>query len=358
MKYKLAIIIPTWNSATYIGEMLDSILSNDFDDWRCFVVDDQSTDNTIDILTVYQQRDSRIVPVLRNRIPKGAPTCRNIGFDYSDGAEYVIWFDADDVISPYCLSQRVFYMERHPELDFGVFPAKTFVNDLWDINEKTRIYGIRYGKDSLRDMLKWCLPMVGWTNIYRRSSVMSNNLLWDEQLKSMQDSDFNIMAMVKGMRYDYAWDEEARTDYFYRVDQSQKSAISSKMFDNDYLGGHLYYLNKIFSSLTGEQLHYYERDLECYTLAFAEKIRENRPMYRKFLKIPYIHQRLFLRYGLFIFGIFPKVYPFEWQKKRICTILMMNRLQKDWMERRYEWVEFMQEKVLEMIKKKNNNEQK
>ena len=82
MSYKLAIIIPSWNSQNDIGRMLESIQSNTFIDYKVFVVDDLSTDHTVDVVKQYCQQDSLITLAIRNREPKGAQTCRNIGFQF------------------------------------------------------------------------------------------------------------------------------------------------------------------------------------------------------------------------------------------------------------------------------------
>lgn len=337
--YKLAIIIPSWNCNEYIGEMLGSIIANSYVNWKCFVIDDHSTDNSIDVIKAFQARDSRIISVVRDRQPKGAQTCRNIGYELSEGAEYVIWFDADDVIAPYCFLQRIEYMDRHPELDFGIFPAKTFKEQLWEVDESTMVYGFRFGTDSLQDMLKWCLPMVGWTNIYRRSSVKKYNLLWDTKLKSMQDSDFNISALLKGLNYGFAAEENAHVDYFYRVGQASGTTVASKIKSVEHMESHLYLLNKILSSLNKKQLRLYRRDIECYLFKFADIFRQSKPVYMRFLKIPYIQEHKHLWYSLFVYKTFAAHYPFYWKKQELCELVMMNHLQRDWNKRQEEWKE-------------------
>lgn len=347
--YKLAIIIPSWNCNEYIGEMLESIIANSFVNWKCFVVDDQSTDNSIDVIKNFQERDSRIISVIRERGPKGAQTCRNIGFEFSEGAEYVIWFDADDVVAPYCFEQRIEYMDRHPELDFGVFPAKTYKDQLWEVNDSTMVYGFRFGTDSLQDMLKWCLPMVGWTNIYRRSSVVKYNLSWDTKLKSMQDSDFNISAMLKGLNYNFAADENAQVDYFYRVGQTSGATVASKIQSVEHMESHLYLLNKILSSLSSKQLTQYRRDIECYLFRFADIFRHNKPIYNSFLKLPYIQKHKHLWYSLFVYNIFVARYHFYWKKQELCELLMLNHLQRDWEQRYWEWMEHIKKHRVSII---------
>ena len=102
--------------------MIDSIKCNTYDNWELLAIDDGSEESTISLLQRYAQEDSRIRLICRSRLPKGAPTCRNIGIDEAQG-KYLVFFDSDDYITPDCLGQRVQSIEAHPELDFMVFPS-------------------------------------------------------------------------------------------------------------------------------------------------------------------------------------------------------------------------------------------
>lgn len=341
MNYSLAIIIPSWNCGKYISEMLDSIISNNFSDWKCFVVDDGSSDNTQNIVKEYALREPRISLHVRNREPKGAQTCRNVGLSLASDAKYIIWFDGDDVIAPYCFMQRVEFMEKNKDLDFAVFPAKTFISDPFEYYPSARIYGIKFGDDSLRDMLKWCLPMVGWTNIYRKSSLISKNMEWDENLLSMQDTDFNISAMLKDMKFEFAYTFGAKVDYFYRAIPNPENCISGKIKSEKHHYSHIYLLQKVLSSLSDNQRQIYRRELECYIFRFANILRHNNKAYDNLLRIPWVKKQILLSYSLRAYRVFQRYYPFNWKKTQICTLLMFNHLQRDWDIFQSHWVEFM-----------------
>lgn len=279
-QYKLAIIIPSWNCQEYIGEMLDSIIANSFKDWKCFVIDDQSLDNTLDIIRTFHNNDERIIYKVRDREPKGAQTCRNIGFELTEGAEYVIWFDADDIIAPYCLEQRVAYMDNHPELDFGIFPAKSFRDNIWEVNEYTSVFGYNFFEDTLKAMLNRTLPMVGWTNIYRRTSVKKYNLFWDTNIMSLQDSDWNIQAITKGCIFDYAEKGNAKIDYFYRLGMN---GISNSIDSAKHGLSHLYYLKKLTKTIEFKYPFKYGNEIKSYYIWIGKKIKDDRQLFFKFI---------------------------------------------------------------------------
>lgn len=280
---KLTVVVPCWNCEKYIAQLINCILNQSFQDWRLLLIDDHSTDNTAAIIKVFTQKDQRIEYHLRERLPKGAQTCRNIGFSLANNSEYIIFFDADDLIAPYCFEQRISYMNLHKDLDFAIFPALMVCED----NKYHYVYGYKLFDDSLKALLNWTLPMVGWTNIYRVASYKERKLEWDENLLSMQDSDFNIQALLKGCKYQYV---ETQPDYFYRIFKTSGS-ISSKICSNQHLKSHLYLIRKILSSLDENQLEKYNKDLECYLLKFIRIFATNVSIMKDFINIPWVKKR-------------------------------------------------------------------
>ena len=98
MQPLVSIIIPTFNRAHLIGETLDSVLAQTYQNWECLVVDDGSNDSTPRILEKYSQLDERFRYLERpDYLPKGGNAARNYGFEHSKG-DYVQWFDDDDIM--------------------------------------------------------------------------------------------------------------------------------------------------------------------------------------------------------------------------------------------------------------------
>lgn len=94
----VSIIIPIFNRAHLIGETLDSILVQTYENWECIIVDDSSTDNTDEVVSDYIKKDSRFQYHHRPKhLLKGGNAARNYGFEVSSG-EYIQWFDSDDLM--------------------------------------------------------------------------------------------------------------------------------------------------------------------------------------------------------------------------------------------------------------------
>jgi len=98
MRKMVSIIIPNYNRAHLILYTLESIKNQDYINWECLIVDDYSTDNSIEVISEFIKDDKRFSLHIRpeNR-PKGANACRNYGFELSKGF-YIQWFDSDDIM--------------------------------------------------------------------------------------------------------------------------------------------------------------------------------------------------------------------------------------------------------------------
>ncbi|MFC5195466.1 glycosyltransferase family 2 protein [Bizionia hallyeonensis] len=103
----ISIIIPTFNRAHLIGATLDSVLAQTYLNWECLVIDDGSTDKTLEVLTVYMNRDKRFQyhPRPESHL-KGGNGARNFGFEKSKG-DYIQWFDSDDLMDPNLLDMQL-----------------------------------------------------------------------------------------------------------------------------------------------------------------------------------------------------------------------------------------------------------
>ena len=282
----ISVVIPCRNEEKLLPEMLDCLLKQTYQDWRAYCVDDQSTDRTADVVKAYQAKDSRIQYVRREREPKGGQTCRNIGLDLAieQGAKYVCFFDADDMVAPYCFEQRVKYMEEHPELDCGVFPALAYVDDVHE--ETGPVFGVKIFDDDIEAMLNQNLPMTGWTNIYRASCFEKYGLRWDEKVLSMQDSDFSFQMILSNMKYDYA--AEAKADYFYHVGVS---GVAMKIRTKRHYNSHVYCLEKVSRMISAKYGNKYDFYIESRIVCFLGTFRDAWQPYFKILSMPWMRGR-------------------------------------------------------------------
>ena len=107
---KVSVIIPAYNSMTYLPETLQSLLDQTYSDFEALVINDGSTDHTEE--WVSQQTDPRIK--LISQVNKGLSGARNTGIAAATG-EYLAFLDADDLWHPTKLEKQVECLDNNPD---------------------------------------------------------------------------------------------------------------------------------------------------------------------------------------------------------------------------------------------------
>lgn len=98
MKYceLITLVIPIYNIENYLGRCLDSVINQTYKDLEIILVNDGSTDNSLEICESYAKEDSRIKIINKNN--GGLSSARNVGLDACKG-DYVTFIDSDDWVS-------------------------------------------------------------------------------------------------------------------------------------------------------------------------------------------------------------------------------------------------------------------
>jgi [ribosomal protein S5]-alanine N-acetyltransferase len=120
---RVSVVMPTHNYARYIGEAIDGVLAQTCEDFELIIVDDASTDNTLDIVTGY--RDDRIVLVQREDCTCSGVAAINDGMAIAR-ADLIAVADSDDISVPERLERQATFLDRNPTVDFlggGLLPV-------------------------------------------------------------------------------------------------------------------------------------------------------------------------------------------------------------------------------------------
>lgn len=116
----VSIIIPTYNSAKFIHEAIDSVLNQTYTHWELLITDDCSQDETVRILEEYARRDKRI-KVLCMQMNGGAAKARNNSIRQASG-RYIAFLDSDDWWYPDKLQKQLDFMAaNHYEFVYSAF---------------------------------------------------------------------------------------------------------------------------------------------------------------------------------------------------------------------------------------------
>ena len=182
MNNLVSIIIPTYNRAQFIGETLDSVITQTYTNWECIVVDDGSADYTQELMEFYCERDSRIQYYLRPKDrPKGANACRNYGLELSKGS-FIQWFDSDDLMMKKKLELKINGFVDN--IDFIISDSINFSENGVFSRHFQRNYDIPITAENfINQRIGWLTPDL----MIRRAAIV---LKFNERLLSGQEYNF------------------------------------------------------------------------------------------------------------------------------------------------------------------------
>lgn len=112
----VSIITPNYNCGRFIAQTIESVLAQTYTNWEMLIVDDCSTDNSVQIALSYAENDSRI-KVVQNEKNCGAAISRNKAIELAQG-EFVAFLDSDDLWLPDKLEKQITFM-RDNDCDFS-----------------------------------------------------------------------------------------------------------------------------------------------------------------------------------------------------------------------------------------------
>lgn len=106
----VSIIMPSFNTAPFIGDSIRSVIAQNYKEWELIIVDDCSTDNTDDMVRPFLT-DNRI-KYLKNKKNSGAAVSRNRALREAKG-KWIAFLDSDDLWMPEKLTKQIRFMEKN-----------------------------------------------------------------------------------------------------------------------------------------------------------------------------------------------------------------------------------------------------
>lgn len=145
----VSVIMPSYNTATFILESVRSVCNQTYTNWELIIVDDHSTDNTDEILkTIHDDR----IHILKNKINSGAAISRNIALKEAKG-EWIAFLDSDDLWMPEKLEHQISFMKKNG-YDFSYTNYEEIDSD----GNKTGVEITGPNKITKAGMFNYCWP--------------------------------------------------------------------------------------------------------------------------------------------------------------------------------------------------------
>ena len=109
----VSVVMSVFNAERFLGESIESILAQSFEECELIAIDDGSTDASSEILNRYAREDGRVRVVRRSH--EGLPESLNFGCALAEG-KYIARMDGDDIALPARFERQVDFLDRHPEV--------------------------------------------------------------------------------------------------------------------------------------------------------------------------------------------------------------------------------------------------
>lgn len=173
----ISVIVPCYNVEAFVFKALDSVFTQTYTNWECILIDDGSTDNTKNVTKEWVEKDTRFKYHYQEN--QGLSGARNSGLKLASG-EFVFFFDSDDLLDTYSLSDLFSLMETDIDIVFGKNAITEGQNknivDYMKHNPQSLIKHTNQSKSLLKLVIEEPLICVAWNRLYRKSFLDQNNL--------------------------------------------------------------------------------------------------------------------------------------------------------------------------------------
>ena len=202
-----SVALPIYNTAKWLGDCLESILNQDFADFEIICVNDGSTDNSAEILSVYKTQDKRIKVI--NKPNGGVSSARNCAINSCCG-KYLYFLDSDDVMLPQALSTAYSHIvsSNYPD----VLETSFDINSNGVLRKYTVVHpGDKYFAPNLtkdeRAVLLW-LDSTYMVNVFSKfietSFLKNNGITFSNRYIVSEDNDFTFQLHRRAETISYA----------------------------------------------------------------------------------------------------------------------------------------------------------
>lgn len=248
----VSVIIPMYNSAKFIPQTLESLLNQTLKNFEVVVVDDCSTDNSVEVVEKFKAKFGGRLNVIKLRKNTGTPGLpRNVGIKFARG-KYILFLDSDDLYTKTALAELTTLAEEYnAELIhtcnwFMLWGRKKSVGDAafhdmnelmnrdnWEVNSEFKDSPLTAPTLQSEDIPSRIEMFTNWDTfwtsvlyMYRRDFIVRNQIFFPNMLKS-EDAPFVLKCLLLAKRYLLV----PNTTYIVRPRVDSVSRVNDKNVD-------------------------------------------------------------------------------------------------------------------------------
>lgn len=251
MKKKVSVIVPIYNSSETLEKTLNSIINQNYTNLEIILINDGSTDNSIDICKEYAKRDNRIIIIDQKN--SGVGESRNIGIEVSTG-DFISFVDSDDTIDQNFYNKLI-TSQQVDNADIVISAIRCIDNNNCFLPYRDNISKTMYNKENfLKLMFNFKIGTAVWGKIYRRECILD---LKFENIDINEDIIFFWNAVKKSSTFAINF----KTYYNYYINTplslTKKSFSKENMTMIRHIDEVLKYVNCVYPTLINDALNYY-----------------------------------------------------------------------------------------------------
>ena len=272
MRPDVSIIVPCYNVEKYVEACVDSVLKQDYENWECILINDGSSDHTLEVIKSFEAKDRRFQVFTQENA--GLSATRNRGIEISNGA-FLFFLDSDDILSSDAISTLVSSVDNN-DIVTGITVTSKITGDI--ISKISPLYPPKEGDitfannhfEVLTKAMESALTPVAQNRLYSKEFIDKNNLRFKNGILHEDELwFFETMLVAKNVKF------VNHETYFYRTDN--ENSITSKLSDRN-LESYISVLEEVYEKYIKKQnvdiAKWYNVYLKKLFLDFAIRERE------------------------------------------------------------------------------------
>jgi teichuronic acid biosynthesis glycosyltransferase TuaG len=196
---KISIITPTYNSSKFIKRTINSVINQTYKDWEYLIVDDYSTDNTVELVNEFAKKDPRIKLLKTMKNSGGPATPKNVGIENATG-KYVAFLDHDDEWRLTKIEKQLNSFEKSKNKRIGIVSCLLNIKD----NNGNLLYK---HKENYKNQPSKHLAngnfIVTSSCVMTKLSILKEVGLFDPEFRTSDDWDMWVKISEKGYEFDF-----------------------------------------------------------------------------------------------------------------------------------------------------------
>lgn len=290
MDFKISVVMAVYNKEKYIAQALDSVINQSLGfekNIEIILVNDNSTDNTLDVLERYRMQWPENIVLINNDVNRGSAYSRNVGLSRVRG-KYVNFLDSDDYISSDAFKAAFNFLEKYYEVNIASVPIE-YVG----VKRGPHNLNFKYERQRMVNLITdpTYIQLSGASSFFRFSAL--KNYRFNENLRVSEDALLINQMLLENPLIAFL----PKPTYYYRKDGTQNSLITSSATTKSYFTSRIdeYFLNLIDYALERfREVPKFIQYVLMYDLQWIVEIRridvlltdeETEVLYSKILKI-------------------------------------------------------------------------